>query len=107
MRRIGAATATRAGYLAVWLALVAAAAAAAPGDPFDMRAACRADFERFCRDLGTEATRSDIERCLASHDAELSPGCRIAVGEASAATDEPLPAPGQRRPGPASPPTHP
>jgi hypothetical protein len=107
MKWIGFATARRAGCLAAWLALGAAPAAAVPGDPFDMRAACRADFERFCRDLGTEASRAEIERCLASHDAELSPACRIAVGEASAAKEEPLPAPGQRRPGAGSTPTHP
>jgi hypothetical protein len=107
MRRIGSATAKRAACLAAWLALGVSPAAAVPGDPFDMRAACRADFDRFCRDLGTEASRADIEHCLSSHDAELSPACRIAVGEASAAEDEPLPAPGQRRPGPGSTPTHP
>jgi uncharacterized membrane protein len=107
MRWIEPAIAKRAGCLAAWLALAAGPAAAVPGDPFDMRAVCRADFERFCRDLGTEASRADIERCLATHDAELSPACRIAVGEASAAKDEPLPAPGQRRPGSGTTPTHP
>jgi hypothetical protein len=65
------------------------------------------DFERFCRNLGTEATRAEIERCLASREAELSPACRIAVGEKSAAEDEPLPAPGQRRPGTGNVPPHP
>jgi hypothetical protein len=107
MRWIEPATAKRAGCLAAWLVLGAAPAAAVPGDPFDMRAACRADFERFCRDLGTEATRAEIERCLASHDPDLSPACRIAVGEKSAAEDEPLPAPSQRRPVPGNTPTHP
>jgi hypothetical protein len=107
MRWIEPATAKRAGGLVAWLVLAAAPSAAAPGDPFDMRAVCRGDFERFCRDLGTEATRAEIERCLASHDAELSPACRIAVGEVSAARDEPLPAPGQRRPVPGNTPTHP
>jgi len=90
--------------LAVWLVLAGSPAAAKPGDPFDMRAACRADFERFCRELGTEASRAQIERCLASHDDELSPGCRIAVGEESADVDEPLPAPGARRPATPRPP---
>ena len=82
-----------------WLALAAAPAAAVPGDPFDMRSACRGDFERFCRELGSEAARAEIERCLASHESELSPACRIAVGEESDAERDPAPAPpgpGQR-----------
>jgi hypothetical protein len=66
---------------AAWTALAAAPAAAVPGDPFDLRSACREDFERLCRDLGSEAPRAAIERCLASHERELSPACRIAVGE--------------------------
>ena len=93
------------GLACAWLALAAAPAAAVPGDPFDMRAACRGDFERFCRDLGSEAPRAEIERCLASHESELSPACRIAVGEASDAERDPAPAPpgpGQR-PRPPSP----
>ena len=93
-----------AAWLAAGLALAAAPALAAPGDPFDMRAACRADFERFCRELGSEAARAQIARCLASHEDELSPGCRIAVGEESADRDEPLPAPGARGSSPPQPP---
>ena len=92
--------------LAVSLAL-AAPAAAAPGDPFDMRSVCREDFERFCSELGTDANRAAIERCLASHEAELSRACQIAVGEKAAAEREPLPAAGQRRPGHPNPPPHP
>ena len=68
---------------AAWAAFAAVPAAAVPGDPFDLRSACREDFERFCKDLGNEAARAAIERCLASHEAELSPACRIAVGEES------------------------
>jgi hypothetical protein len=88
-------------------AALAAPAAAAPGDPFDMRSVCREDFVRLCGELGTEAIRAAIDRCLASHEAELSPACRIAVGEKSAAEHEPLPAPGQGRPGHPNPPPHP
>jgi hypothetical protein len=88
-------------------ALLALPAAAAPGDPFDMRAVCRDDFQRFCAALGNEATRDAILRCLELHEAELSPACRIAVGEKSAAESEPLPAPDARRPGHPSAPPHP
>ena len=84
--------------------LVVAPAAAVPGDPFDMRSACREDFERFCRDLGSEAARADIERCLASHEAELSPACRIAVGEEGDAEDESSPPPARPRPSRPTPP---
>ena len=83
----------------VWLALAAAPAAAVPGDPFDMRSACREDFERFCHDLGSEAARAAIERCLASHESLLSPACRIAVGEESDADGDPDPAPAPPGPG--------
>jgi hypothetical protein len=62
-------------------ALLALPAAAVPGDPFDMRAVCRDDFQRFCAALGNEATRDAILRCLELHEPELSPACRIAVGE--------------------------
>ena len=92
--------------LAVALAL-AAPAVAAPGDPFDMRSVCREDFERFCSELGTDASRAAIDQCLASHEAELSPACQIAVGEKAAAEREPLPAEGQRRPGYPNPAPHP
>ena len=78
---------------------LAASAAAAPGDPFDMRSVCREDFEHFCSELGTDANRAAINHCLASHEAELSPACRIAVGEKPADEREPLPASGQQRPG--------
>ena len=88
-------------------ALLALPAAAVPGDPFDMRAVCHDDFQRFCSALGNEATRDAILRCLASHEADLSPACRIAVGEKSAAEDEPLPAPDRQRPGQWSAPPHP
>ena len=88
-------------------AALAASAAAAPGDPFDMRSVCREDFERFCSELGTDANRAAIDRCLASHEAELSPACQIAVGEKAAAEREPLPASGQRKPGHPNLPSHP
>ena len=95
------------GLACAWLALAAAPAAAVPGDPFDMRSACREDFERFCRQLGNEAARAEIERCLESHESELSPGCRIAVGEESdpeGARDRAPAAPGRgQRPRPPSP----
>jgi hypothetical protein len=89
------------------IAALAAPAAAAPGDPFDMRSVCREDFERFCSELGTEANRAAIDRCLASHEADLSPACQIAVGEKSDAEREPLPAPAQGRAGHRNPPPHP
>jgi hypothetical protein len=95
----------RRAWLAAGLLLAGGPAAAVPGDPFDMRVVCRDDFERFCRELGNEAARAEIERCLASHEAELSPGCRIAIGEASEPADvPPRPAPGARRPGTPKPP---
>ena len=91
-RRRGSAPAPAAGLSALLLLLLSAGLAlpadAGPGDPFDLRAACRADFERFCRELGAEAARAEIVRCLASHERELSPGCRIAVGEESEGEDD-------------------
>lgn len=84
-RRRGSAPALAAGLSAAALLLLpvglARPAAAGPGDPFDLRSACREDFERFCAEVGAEAARAEIVRCLASHERELSPGCRIAVGE--------------------------
>ena len=64
-----------------WALVLALPAAAVPGDPFDMRAVCRDDFQRLCSALGSEATRDAILRCLELHESELSPACRIAVGE--------------------------
>ncbi len=66
-----------------------------------MRAVCRDDFQRFCSELGTEATRDAILRCLEFHESELSPACRIAVGEkpeGEAAPDPPRARPRQPHP---------
>jgi hypothetical protein len=90
-RRPGSIAAAALGSLALagGLALAASAAAAGgPGDPFDLRAACSDDFRRFCADLGGEAPRREILRCLASHEPDLSPGCRIAVGEETGGDDD-------------------
>lgn len=43
------------------------------------RGACRADFERLCADLGSDANRKQIVECLKAHRAELSPDCREAL----------------------------
>ncbi len=87
--------------LAGGLALAASAAAAGgPGDPFDLRAACSDDFRRFCAELGGEAPRGEILRCLASHEPDLSPGCRIAVGEETGGDDDRSGAPRRPRPQP-------
>ncbi len=83
-------------------ALLALPAAAVPGDPFDMRAVCRDDFQRFCSELGNEATRDAIMRCLELHESELSPACRIAVGEKP--EGEALPEAPRTRPRPPHPP---
>ena len=99
MGRTGSIAASGLACAAAWIALAAVPAAAVPGDPFDLRSACRADFERFCRDVGSEAARAEIERCLVSHEAELSPACRIAVGEEPRAEDEHGPIPTVPRPG--------
>ena len=77
--------------LAGSLSLGAAPVAAVPGDPFDMRTACRDDFQRFCRELGNEAARGEIRRCLKSHEAKVSAGCRVALGEETGGGDEQVP----------------
>jgi len=104
MNRPGSIASSSLACVVAWIALAAGPAAAVPGDPFDMRSACREDFERFCRDLGTEAARADIERCLASHEAELSPACRIAVGEEPGGEDQHGPTPARPRPSHPTPP---
>jgi len=76
----------------------APAAAGGAGDPFDLRAACSDDFRRFCAELGGEARRGEIVRCLASHQAQLSPACRVALGEEPGAEGEPVPAPAHTAP---------
>lgn len=89
--RVGCvAIALRVGCIAtasLWLA--AAPAAAVPGDPFDLRAVCRDDFRRLCSELGGEAARGEILRCLEAHEDELSPACRIAVGEERGGDEDP------------------
>jgi len=87
--------------------LLALPAAAVPGDPFDMRAVCRDDFRRFCSALGNEATRDAILRCLELHEPELSPACRIAVGEKPGEDAPPDPPRARPRPPPTPGPTSP
>lgn len=46
------------------------------GPPRDMRVACRDDFETHCAELGSDARRPDVLRCLKAHDESLSDECR-------------------------------
>jgi Cysteine rich repeat len=45
-----------------------------------VRDACRADVDRFCKDVKPGAGR--IRECLKTHQADLSEGCRTAIKEA-------------------------
>ncbi len=83
--------------LATSLALGAAGVSADPGDPFDMATACRSDFHRFCAELGRNANRDEIFRCLSSHEDAVSAGCRVALGEERDADRQGSESPGETR----------
>ena len=53
------------------------------------RVACRGDLDKLCR--GTEPGGGRLMDCLKKHDAELSAGCRTALGEVTTGTDKPKP----------------
>jgi Cysteine rich repeat len=52
----------------------------APGHFAKVRAACRADVERLCKDVKPGEGR--IRECLKTHAAELSDSCKAAIREA-------------------------
>jgi hypothetical protein len=54
-----------------------------------MRNACRADFGRVCSDLGGDASRPAIIRCLREHTNEISDPCRMALSLEAEATSRP------------------
>jgi hypothetical protein len=56
---------------------VAAPASAAPAGK--VREACKADVEKFCKDIKPGGGR--IIACLKGHEAEVSAGCKAAFGE--------------------------
>ena len=45
----------------------------------DLRRACRADFGALCGDVGPEASRSRVVRCLEERRSFLSDACRSAL----------------------------
>ena len=51
----------------------------APAGSGVFRGACRADFDRLCAELGSDAGRSQIVLCLSEHLDDLSPDCREAL----------------------------
>lgn len=63
--------------LAAALALTALSPALAQDITPAERAACKADYEAFCR--GTFPGGGRIIKCLAGHYAKLSPGCKKIV----------------------------
>jgi len=80
-------------------------APAAPPQGQTVRAACAADFKKFCADVQPGGGR--IRACIAQHRDELSDGCRDALQQARAhrpparnpggqgASDQPAPKPQQ------------
>jgi hypothetical protein len=54
-----------------------------------MRSACRQDFGRVCADLGSDAARPAILRCLREHHDEISDPCRMALALEAEATRRP------------------
>jgi hypothetical protein len=54
-----------------------------------MRNACRKDFGRVCADLGSDASRPRILRCLREHHDEVSDPCRMALSLEAEATRSP------------------
>ncbi len=73
--------------LTVTTALLLPTAHAFATEPVDARAACKADTEKFCKDIKPGGGR--IIACLKAHAPDLSPGCAAAFtekkGEAMAA----------------------
>jgi hypothetical protein len=54
-----------------------------------MRNACRGDFSRVCSDLGSDASRPAIIRCLLDHGDEISDPCRMALSLEAEASRSP------------------
>jgi Cysteine rich repeat len=52
----------------------------AHGDFAKVREACRADVERYCKDV--VPGHGHIRECLRAHEADLSDGCKAALKEA-------------------------
>ena len=66
-------------FLAAAMTLPAAAGAreGGKGGKGVVRAACKADMDRFCKDIEPGGGRK--KECLKAHEAELSAGCKAAI----------------------------